>query len=102
MKVSRGRMMPSARASQGETAVTTFSKSTRLSERSVMILGSHGLIPSINWALRNSSGAPTTAETPGGIGSAVGTAKMNSSAPNARRRSALSRSPIEMRSLSCA
>ncbi len=59
--------------------------------------GSQGLRPKANWAVRNSSGAPRMEDTPGGMGMVLGSANTRISAPIARSRRAVAKSPIEIR-----
>ena len=61
-----------------------------------MNLGSQGLLPEANWAVRNSSGAPNRDDTPGGMGMVLGSANTSISAPMARSRRAAAKSPTEI------
>ncbi len=60
--------------------------------------GSHGARPSASCSVRKISGAPRIVEVPGGVGSTLGSEKMNISGPKARSSIALTRSPMAMRS----
>jgi hypothetical protein len=96
--VRRGRSSRSARTSQGVMRRTSAAKSARASERRAMNAGNQGGRPSASCAASTTSGAPSTADVPGGTGSTFGKANTNSRAASARSPSDASRSPTVMRS----
>jgi hypothetical protein len=73
-------------------------KSLRVIERCAIHCGSQGFCPSINCIARNSSGMPSRADVPGGVGSTFGKANTSINAPKARSPITESMSPTETRS----
>jgi hypothetical protein len=90
----RGRRMRSARCRMGLSFAVSRAKKSREMFRSQMKRGIHRVgRPSISWAVMKRSGAPRTADVPGGSGSMLGAANRSIRAPKARSPKAFSTSP---------
>ena len=88
---------PLARARAGLSLAVSRAKKSRWIERSRMKAGIHRVgRPSINCAVMKRSGAPRTADVPGGSGRMLGAAKTSIRAPKARSPKALSTSLMAM------
>jgi hypothetical protein len=96
-RLIRGRRKRSTRCKMGPSFAVRRAKKSREIDRSQMKRGIHRVErPSISWAVMKRSGAPRTADMPGGSGSMLGAAKKSIRAPKPRSPKAFSTSPILM------